>query len=351
MTEIDKTIAVSIYKMSVLIRRTQEILIQEYTAKQEMRCPMHFCVGQEAAPAALSPLLRPDDYLVSHYRSHGYYLAKGAPLREMIAEFHGKASGSNSGNAGSMELGHEESHFFSGAIVGGPIGIATGTAFAMKYRGVPAVTVCAIGEGSLDEGVSYEALNLAALKAVPLLVICENNLYAAHTPLRARTVSESLIDRVKSFGMHAEELETTDMVKVFHRLAALVGEVRSGSGPRFIEIKTYRYCSHVGPENDDWLEYRSAEEIAAQRERDPIPLLRAQLLSLGLPDEKLREIESKVEAEIYAAIEEARRAEFPQPGQMLTQVRSNTYSKVIKEFTPGRASFDGRQVEMPLKPF
>ena len=149
MNSVSAATCFSLYKMARLIRRTQEILIEEYTAKQEMRCPMHFCIGQEGTPTALSPLLRAEDYIVSHYRSHGYYLAKGAPLTEMLAEFHGKVTGSNSGFAGSMELAHEEKRIFSGAIVGGPIAIAMGIAFAVKYREVPGIVIAVVGDGSM----------------------------------------------------------------------------------------------------------------------------------------------------------------------------------------------------------
>ena len=227
--------------MGRLIRRTQEILIEEYVAKQEMRCPMHFCIGQEGTPTALAPLLRRTIH-VSHYRSHGYYLAKGAPLKEMIAEFHGKATGCNGGFAGSMELAHEGARIYSGAIVGGPIAIAMGIAFALKYRGEPGIVVAVVGDGSLDEGVSYEAFNMAALHGVPLLTICENNLYAAHTPAPLRTMSRSLTDRVKPFGMRVERFDGMDIVQLHGQLGAVIEEMRSGGGPRFIEIETYRFC-------------------------------------------------------------------------------------------------------------
>ena len=287
MNSIAAAACLSLYRMAWLIRRTQEILIEEYVAKQEMRCPMHFCIGQEGAPTALAPLLQADDYIVSHYRSHGYYLAKGAPLKEMIAEFHGKATGSNGGFAGSMELAHEEARIYSGAIVGGPVGIAMGAAFALKYRGALGIVIAVVGDGSLDEGVSYEALNLAALHDVPLLTICENNLYAAHTPEPLRTMSRSLIDRVKPFGMRTERFDGMDIVKLHLQLRAVVDEMRSGGGPRFVEIDTYRFCGHVGPENDDWLAYRPAEEIATWRQRDPLPALRGEVQRLGTSDATL----------------------------------------------------------------
>ena len=352
MNPIDSTTCLSLYRMGRLIRRTQEILIEEYVTKQEMRCPMHFCIGQEGAPTALAPLLRSDDSIVSHYRSHGYYLAKGAPLTEMFAEFHGKATGSNSGFAGSMELAHEEARIYSGAIVGGPIAIAMGIAFALKYRGAPGIVIAVVGDGSLDEGVSYEALNLAALHGVPLLTICENNLYAAHTPMPLRTMSRSLVERVKPFGMPAERLDGMDIVRLHGQFGAIIEQMRLGGGPRFIEIETYRYCGHVGPENDDWLEYRTADEIAVWRQRDPIPALRDETLRFGTSEQILKQCEAEIEEEIGEALAAARRDPFPDFLESLDRVWSRSYSPIVKEFVRGSdAAFDSRQAETKLKPY
>src|SRR5262245_42976663 len=175
-----------LYRMMYLIRRAEEILMAEYHPADEMRCPMHFCVGQEAMPAALSCVMRRTDVLMSHYRSHGYYLAKRAPLDAMIAEFYGKATGANSGIAGSMELGSHDHNFCSGAIVGGSLFIPLGSAFAQRYRGVDDISISVIGDGVFDEGITYEVFNLAALHRLPLLIICENNKYAAHTAIERR---------------------------------------------------------------------------------------------------------------------------------------------------------------------
>jgi TPP-dependent pyruvate/acetoin dehydrogenase alpha subunit len=352
MTSIDSTTCFSLYRLARLIRRTEEVLIEKYVAKQEMRCPMHFCIGQEGAPTALAALLQPSDYIVSHYRSHGYYLAKGGPLRQMIAEFHGKATGSNSGLGGSMELAHEDARFYSGAIVGGPVAIAMGMAFALRYRGDDGIAIAVIGDGSLDEGVSYEALNLAALHDVPLLTICENNLYAAHTPAPIRTKAVSLVERVRPFGMRAETLDGMDIPRLHLRLRDLVGEIRAGGGPRFVEIETYRYCGHVGPENDDWLAYRTAEESAAWRERDPVPALRAEARQLGVVETKLNECEASIECEIEDAFAAARRDAFPEFHWSLDQTWSNDYAPIVKEFVHGGAAgFDSRQAETRLKPY
>jgi TPP-dependent pyruvate/acetoin dehydrogenase alpha subunit len=353
MQALDAQTHLSLYRMGRLIRLTEEALIKEY-AQQQMRCPMHFCIGQEGAPAALSLLLRREDYVMSHYRSHGYYLAKRAPLAAMIAEFYGKASGANGGTAGSMELADDDLRFFSGAIVGGPLAIAMGIAFALKYRGGDAIAIAVIGDGSLDEGISYESLNLAALHGVPLLAICENNLYAAHTPEAKRTLSRSLLERVRPFGLRTERLDGMDMAKLYANMRPIVDELRSraSNGPWFIEIETYRYCGHVGPENDDWLDYRSADEIAAWRRRDPVALARVQARSAGVSEALLLEVEYAMEQEIAAAIEAAKQAGFPSYDWSLAQVSSDSYAPLVTDFVRGRATvFDSHQAETRLKPY
>jgi Pyruvate/2-oxoglutarate dehydrogenase complex, dehydrogenase (E1) component, eukaryotic type, alpha subunit len=229
-----------------LIRRAEEILMAEYHPADQMRCPMHFCVGQEAMPAALAPVIRRSDILMSHYRSHGYYLAKGAPLEAMVAEFYGKKTGANLGIAGSMELASHEHNFYSGAIVGGSLYMPLGGAFAQKYRGVDDISISIIGDGVFDEGITYEIFNLAALYQLPFLIICENNKYAAHTPIEKRQAVAKLAERAQAFGIPFEKHDGNDAVLLLQVLERIVPEIRAGKGPRCIEIATYRFCGHVG---------------------------------------------------------------------------------------------------------
>src|SRR5712692_4532760 len=220
-----------LYRMMYLIRRAEEVLMAEYHPADEMRCPMHFCVGQEAMPAALAGLLRRVDVLMSHYRSHGYYLAKGAPLDAMVAEFYGKGTGANSGIAGSMELGSHDYNFYSGAIVGGSLFIPLGAAFSQKYRGVDDISISVIGDGAFDEGITYEVFNLAALHHLPLLIICENNKYAAHTSLERRQAVTMLAERAQAFGLPIEKLDGNDCELLLRTLQRVVPAIRDGKGP------------------------------------------------------------------------------------------------------------------------
>jgi len=340
-----------LYRMMYLIRRAEELLMAEYHPANEMRCPIHFCVGQEAMPAALSAVLRRDDVLMSHYRSHGYYLAKGAPLDAMVAEFYGKATGANSGVAGSMELGSHDYNFYSGAIVGGSLFIPLGAAFSQKYRGVDDISLSVIGDGAFDEGIAYEIFNLAALHRLPLLIICENNKYAAHTALERRQAVTLLAERAKVFGLPIDKLDGNDAELLLDTLQRLVPQIRAGKGPHFIEIETYRFCGHVGPGTDEGMGYRSAAEIQQWKARDPVLTMRKRLAESAEGD-ALEGVEREVEAQIHAAIAAAKRADFADINDILANNWSGGYSSVVDRFTGASAPiFRGDQSEARPGPF
>jgi TPP-dependent pyruvate/acetoin dehydrogenase alpha subunit len=340
-----------LYLTMYLIRRTEEVLMAEYHPADEMRCPMHFCVGQEAMPAALAGLLRRDDVLMSHYRSHGYYLAKGAPLDAMIAEFYGKSTGANAGVAGSMELGAHEFNFYSGAIVGGSLIIPLGSAFAQRYRGVDDISVSIIGDGVLDEGVAYEVFNLAALHRVPMLIICENNRYAAHTPIEQRLARPFLAERAEAFGLPAEKLDGNDPELLRQALERVVPEIRGGAGPRFMEIETYRLCAHVGPDDDAALGYRSRDEVERWKARDPVVTLRARLADTVEPTE-LTAREAEIDARIAAAVVAAKRAGVADFSVIVGNNWSGEYSPLVGRFVDGPTlGFAGGQDDARPGPF
>lgn len=341
-----------LYQMMQLIRRVEERLMAEYHPADQMRCPMHFCVGQESAPAVLSQLLRQSDVMMSHYRSHGYYLAKGGSLPEMVAEFYGKATGSNGGVAGSMELGSHECNFFSGAIVGGSIVIPLGAAFAQKYGHADAISIAVIGDGSFDEGILYESMNLAALHRLPLLVLCENNKYAANTEIGKRFGRAELLPKAEAMGIPGEIVDGYDLGRLFDRLADAIATVRRGEGPRYVEVATYRYCAHVGPQPDDYLGYRSVNEIEAWRARDPLRRLRVALTENPTTYVSVTEIDAEIEHDVAASIEAAKAAPFPSLGWALGINWANTYAPVAEGyFRELEPVFQGGQKETKLEPF
>jgi TPP-dependent pyruvate/acetoin dehydrogenase alpha subunit len=340
-----------LYRMMYLIRRTEELLMAEYHPADEMRCPMHFCVGQEAMPAALTGILRRDDVLMSHYRSHGYYLAKGAPLDAMVAEFYGKATGSNSGVAGSMELGAHDYNFYSGAIVGGSLFIPLGAAFSQKYRGVDDISVSVIGDGVFDEGITYEVFNLAALHRLPLLIICENNRYAAHTSIERRQAVTLLAERAQAFGLPIEKLDGNDAELLLSAIERLVPQIRAGKGPHFIEIETYRFCGHVGPGSDEGMGYRSVDEVERWKARDPVLMMRKQLAD-AVQRHEIERLERDIDADVHAAIATAKRADFADLRAIIATNWSGEYANVVDRFTSGVTPiFQGGQSEARPGPF
>ena len=340
-----------LYRMMQLIRRTEEMLIDEYHPADEMKCPIHFCVGQEATPAALAQLMRPTDVVMTHHRSHGYYLAKNAPLDEMVAEFYGKATGSNGGLAGSQELSHEGARFYSGTILSGMFAMANGSAFAQQYAGSSDFTVAVIGDGGMEEGIVFEALNLAAVFNLPILFICENNLYSAHSRIGVRSLSDNLIGRAKSFEVDAKIVDGNDPILLHQELSRIVADRRAGKGPFFLEVLTYRYCGHVGPENDDVLGYRTPEELEKWKRRDPVSGLREAIIAGDVPEADVLQVEREIDAHVKAAIANAKAASFPSYDKALQLNWSGSYSPAVSNFASASAAFDGRQDETKLKPY
>jgi TPP-dependent pyruvate/acetoin dehydrogenase alpha subunit len=339
-----------LYRAMYLVRQAEEILMAEYHPANEMRCPIHFCVGQEAMPAALARVIRPNDILMSHYRSHGYYLAKGAPLEAMIAEFYGRKTGANFGIAGSMELASHEHNFYSGAIVGGSLIMPLGGAFAQKYRGVDDISVAIIGDGVFDEGITYEVFNLAALHRVPLLIICENNNYAAHTPIEKRQAVTKLADRAQAFGIPFEKHDGNDVMLLLRTLERIVPSIRAGSGPRCIEIATYRFCGHVGPGEDEGMAYRSTEEVKMWKERDSVAAMRRELAG-EIAQDDLKRLESEINTRIHAAVAAAKRAEWTDFEDVIAMNWSGEYSSIVEFQKTDTPTFKGSQSEALPGPF
>jgi pyruvate dehydrogenase E1 component alpha subunit len=351
-SEASTAIHLELYRQMQLIRRTEEILIHEYHPADEMRCPIHFCVGQEATPAALSLLLKRGDTVFSHHRSHGYYLATGAPLEKMVAEFYGKKTGANGGLAGSQELSYDASGFYSGTILSGAFALTCGSAFAARYNGTDNISVGVVGDGGMEEGIVYEALNLAAVKSLPALFVCENNGYSVHTPMEERSLSSHLVDRARSFGLDAHLLDGNDAISLHTAFTGILSRIRAGNGPVFVEVETYRYCGHVGPEDDDRYNYRPSTEIAKWKGRDPIRLLSAALRDGGVSADQLMAIDVACDEAVYGAIAAAKTAEFPDFDEAVTFNLRGDYSTVVKEFVDDIVSdFDPAQQETALRPY
>lgn len=312
LASIPENVALNIYRAMLRVRMIEEALLAEYHPADEIRCPVHFCLGQEAVSAALSLLIKDEDYVFSHHRSHGYYLGKRAPLRPLFAELYGRETGANGGKAGSQDISYSEMHFYSGAILSGATAISAGAALAFQNKKLSNVAVAGFGEGATDEGVFWETVNFAALRSLPLLLICENNYYATYSPMSKRVAVENISEKVSTFGMKCFPIFGNDPINVYLTLLDALDYIRSGKGPVFIEAFTYRYNSHVGPEDDGYIGYRSQEEMAYWKLNDPIKLLEEKLGSNSKLSEKLKEtILGEIKVEIADAFKYAKESNWP----------------------------------------
>ncbi len=293
-------IAQSLHRFMLRLRMCEEALAREYHPADEMRCPVHFCVGQEAVPAALSLLLNEDDYLFSHHRSHGYYLAKSAPMEALFAELYGKSTGANAGLAGSQDISFPARNFYSGAILAGATAISAGAALGFQLKGTPQVAVAGFGESATDEGIFWEAINYAAVAKLPIVFVCENNNYSVFSPQLKRQALDNLSARVATFGVRSTALFGNDVMEVYRVLRKEIANARAGEGPAFIEAYTYRWSGHYGPESDDLVGYRDAAEIEAWKRNCPITLIEEVMRANDLLKSGDRE---QYAAEVQATIE------------------------------------------------
>lgn len=303
--------------------RLVEDKIAELYPEQEMRCPVHLCIGQEAIAAGVCAGLSRDDYVLSGHRSHGHYLAKGGDLKAMMAELYGKATGCSRGKGGSMHL-VDLSVGFLGAtpIVGSTIPIAVGAAFGSVMQGEQRVTVAFFGDAAVEEGVFHESLNFAVLKGLPVVFVCENNLYSVYSRISVRQPEGREIFRlVQAHGVDSYQGDGNDVMEVYRLAGRAVQRAREGRGPAFLEFKTYRWREHCGPYYDDHLGYRPDGELENWEQRCPIERFKVRLLKDGvLCNQDVEEMRCEIEAEIEEAVVFARESPFPEDQLLLEHV-------------------------------
>jgi pyruvate dehydrogenase E1 component alpha subunit len=313
-------LALEMYRRMTLIRLFEEQANELYRSAL-MPGLAHLYIGQEAVAVGVCSALRREDWITSTHRGHGHCLAKGADPGRMFAELLGKEQGYCRGKGGSMHIAdHEHGNLGANAIVGGSSGIATGAAFSALRRGTDQVAVCFFGEGALGQGVVYEVMNLASLWSLPVVYVCENNLYNEYTHYLETTAGE-ILARPRSFGIETREVDGQDVRAVYAATAELVGRARAGEGPAFLLANTYRYHGHhVG--DVDRAYYRTKEEEQLWRdERDPLALLGSWLEEQQLATgSDLRRIEDEARAEIEQGLAFAIEAPFPDPSQVTEDV-------------------------------
>ncbi len=318
----NSSLEVAAFKAMLRIRLIEQEIARRYP-EGKMRCPTHLSVGQEAPAVAVCSQLTPSDQVVSTHRSHAHYLAKGGNLNRMVAELYGKESGCSSGRGGSMHLVDRQAGFVgSTAIVGNSIPIGVGIGLSLALHGSTAISVVFLGEGSTEEGVFYESINFAVVRKIPVLFVCENNLYSVYSPLGNRQPQGRKISQfVYSLGATAFEAADSSFAEVFKSTDAAVKFVRTNRLPAFLEIPTYRWLEHCGPNDDDALGYRPCGELAEWLAKDPLVLLRAHLFESGKfdPPAEAEAIE-EIEQEIREAFAFAESSPFPDPSDHLSEV-------------------------------
>jgi len=310
-----------VYAAMLRIRRIEEAIAERYV-EQEMRCPVHLSIGQEAAAVGACVPLNSHDMIVSTHRSHSHYLAKGGDLNSMIAEIYGRSNGCCGGRGGSMHLFDNTAGVLASVpIVASTIPLAVGVAMAYQQRRENWVSVAFLGDGATEEGVFHESLNLASVHQLPVIFFVENNLYSVYTPLKDRQPDRDLADYALAHSLPSETVDGNDVDLVTAAMATAVDRARAGNGPTLLVVRTYRWLEHCGPNFDNDLGYRAEEEFLRWQERCPIDLYRSRLLQTGaLKESDAQVLEEKIDIEIQEAFNFAKSSPFPDPATAAERV-------------------------------
>ena len=320
-TTIDRERMLALYRQMLLIRRCEEALVRLYAAGK-IAGACHTYIGEEAVATGVCAHLRNDDAVFSTHRGHGHALAKGVAPAELIAELLGKATGCSGGRGGSMHLYKPEIGFMgSSGIVGPSITLAAGGAFSARLMKTDRVSVAFFGDGAVNNGSFHEGINLAATWGLPALFVCENNLYATEVPFAQATRNTNVAARAAAYGLPGVEVDGNDVLAVFAVAGEAVDRARAGGGPTLIECKTYRTRAHS--EGMREAGYRTAEEVAQWRGRDPIKLFRETILTDGhISPADLDAVDAEVKAQIEAAVAFAESSPLPDPATVADHVYS-----------------------------
>lgn len=309
------------YMTMLRIRRCENRLV-ELLRIDEIKCPTHLYIGQEAIAAGVCANLRKDDYVFSTHRSHGHYIAKGGDLKAMMAELYGKRTGCSRGRGGSMHLVDPEVGLMgSAAIVGSTIPLAVGTALASVIQGNNRVAVAFFGDGATDEGIFDESLNFASLRKLPVVFICENNLFSTHLPLSLRQPADNISERAQTHIMPGIRIDGNNVLEVYETSQEAIDNARGGRGPSLIECRTYRWRAHVGWPQDYDIGFRTKEEVKKWEKRCPIKAFEKFLAGQGvLSESEKSQISEQINREIEEALTFARESPFPDESELMEGV-------------------------------
>jgi TPP-dependent pyruvate/acetoin dehydrogenase alpha subunit len=314
----ERSLLTEMHRRMRSIRVFEEAIWEAYS-RGTIRGLAHLSIGQEAAAVGACLALRQDDYVTSTHRGHGHLIAKGGRLDRMMAELMGKVAGYNRGKGGTMHVADLSLGMLgANGIVGAGLPIATGAALSAKMRGLDTVALCFFGEGAANEGVFLESMNFASVWKLPVIYLCENNQYGEYTPYQKVTAGERIGLRAAALGVPEVCVDGQEVEKVYEAVCTAVQRARAGEGPFFIEARTYRYRGHnVGDPGG----YRTDEEISAWKARDPIALFEKRLVEThSFTADEIAAVRAEVAAEMGAALQFAKDAEFPQTSEVTEHV-------------------------------
>ena len=324
LADLDRETLVNIYHQMLLVRRFEEKSAEIYSAgKIGGFC--HLYIGQEAVAIGSISAIRKEDYVLTSYREHAHAIAKGISPESVMAELYGKATGCSKGKGGSMHMFDKEVNFLGGhAIVGGQIPLATGVAFASKYKGTDQVTLCYFGEAAVNQGAFHESLNMAQLWKLPCIYICENNQYGMGTSLARAMSSHDISQKACAYDIASEFVDGMDVLAVREATLRAVERARKEYLPTLLEVRTYRFMGHSMSDPGN---YRTRAEIERHQERDPLKLFSASLKEEGvLSDSEFQKIEAEVKEQVEKSVRFAEESPFPDPKELYTDV----YASPIK---------------------
>jgi acetoin:2,6-dichlorophenolindophenol oxidoreductase subunit alpha len=308
----------SLYRKMVKIRKFEE-KVGRLVFSKEIKTPCHLYIGQEAIAAGVCLNLKNTDYIFGNHRNHGHFIAKGGDIKKLACEIFCKISGTSKGKGGSMHTVAPEVGFLGAAsIVAASIPIAVGAGLACQIQKKRSVSVSFFGEGAVSEGIFYESLNFAALKKLPVIFVCEKNLYSTHMRINQILADTSVVKKAESLGVPGVKIDGNNVFEVYRVFKKLIEKVKQGNGPVLIEAETYRYCGHVGPDDNvggEHTDIRPRKEFNSWKFRDPI-----KRLARKIPIEKREKIGKEIDREIESAFEFAKKSPFPQKSELKKDV-------------------------------
>ena len=315
-----RKLLLTLYRKALLIRTAEEQIIKHYDTNQ-MKTPMHMSMGEEAIVAGVCTALDKNSLTFGTYRSHGLYLAVSEETDKFFAEMYGKTTGVLNGKGGSMHLLAPDNGLLGiSAVVGSTLPLAVGAAFANAYRNIKTISTVFFGDGAVDEGVFWESLNIACVKKLPVLFVCEDNGFAVHTPLHARRGYKSLTNIVKQYELSVFDTATTDAEEIYMLTLRAIDEIKKKRRPAFLYTRYYRYLEHVGVHEDFHAGYRSEKEFKKWKKNDPVKLLRKKISDAKVNDKNVIYIEQNIKKQVLKSLQKAVKASSPTASELFKNI-------------------------------